>query len=70
MDESNLAKRTEDFGVFRRKLLVPEIPITGVWLCSEGPDQEVRRERVTPVSATKVICWPATVPITLGSVTP
>jgi hypothetical protein len=70
MDDSNPAKRTEDFGVCRGKLLFPKIHITGVWPHSEGPDREVRRERVTPVSATKVICWPATVPITLGSVTP
>jgi hypothetical protein len=60
-------KQQRTFGVCQGKLLVPKIPITAVWLCSEGPDQEVKRERVASVSATKVICWPATVPITLDS---
>jgi hypothetical protein len=60
-------KEQRTFGVCWGKLLVPKIPITGVWLCFKGPEQEVRRERVALVSATKVVCWPAPVPITLGS---
>jgi hypothetical protein len=49
-------KEQRTFDVCQGKLLVSEIPITGMWLCSEVPDQEVRRERVALVSATKVIC--------------
>jgi hypothetical protein len=36
----------------------------------EGPDHEVRRERVAPVSARKEKVWPPAVPITVGSSEP
>jgi hypothetical protein len=57
-------------GVLWGNSWIPEIPTTGVWLFVEGTDHEVRRENITPVSATKEKVWPATVPVTLGSSDP
>jgi hypothetical protein len=60
-------KQQRTFCVCQGKLLVPKIPITAVWLCSEGPDQEVKEGESSPSISHKGYLLVCHCPITLGS---